>query len=105
VERARGHRQPHRLRPAQHSEFSGKDLSYYDGERDERYLPYVIEPAAGVDRSALAFLVDAYREEEAPTAKGGTEKRTVLKLHHALAPGEGGGAAAVAQRQARADRA
>ena len=70
----------------QHSEFSGKDLSYFDQERDERYLPYVIEPAAGVDRSMLAFLVDAYREEEAPTAKGGVEKRTVLKLHHALAP-------------------
>jgi glycyl-tRNA synthetase len=70
----------------QHSEFSGKDLSYYDQERDERYLPYVIEPAAGVDRSMLAFLVDAYREEEAPTAKGGVDKRVVLKLHHALAP-------------------
>ena len=70
----------------QHSEFSGKDLSYFDQERDERYLPYVIEPAAGVDRSMLAFLVDAYREEEAPTAKGGVEKRTVMKLHHALAP-------------------
>ena len=70
----------------QHSEFSGKDLSYFDAEREERYLPYVIEPAAGVDRSMLAFLVDAYREEEAPTAKGGVEKRTVLKLHHALAP-------------------
>ena len=70
----------------QHSEFSGKDLSYFDAERDERYLPYVIEPAAGVDRSALAFLVDAYRIEEAPKASGGTEKRTLLKLHHALAP-------------------
>ncbi len=70
----------------QHSEFSGKDLSYFDQERDERYLPYVIEPAAGVDRSMLAFLVDAYRQEEAPTAKGGVEKRTVLRLHPALAP-------------------
>jgi glycyl-tRNA synthetase len=70
----------------QHSEFSGKDLSYYDAERDERYLPYVIEPAAGVDRTMLAFLVDAYREEQAPTAKGGTDKRVVLRLHHALAP-------------------
>jgi glycyl-tRNA synthetase len=69
-----------------HSEFSGRDISYYDQERDERYVPYVIEPAAGVDRSALAFLVDAYREEQAPTASGGTEKRTVLRLHHALAP-------------------
>ena len=70
----------------QHSEFSGKDLSYYDQERDQRYLPFVIEPAAGVDRTTLAFLVDAYREEEAPTASGKVEKRVVLKLHHALAP-------------------
>src|SRR5688572_8359981 len=70
----------------QHSEVSGKDLSYYDQERDERYLPYVIEPAAGVDRSMLAFLVDAYREDTAPNAKGGVDKRTVLELHHALAP-------------------
>ena len=69
-----------------HSEFSGKDLSYFDAEREERYLPYVIEPAAGVDRSTLAFLVDAYRVEEAPKASGGTERRTVMKLHHALAP-------------------
>ena len=70
----------------QHSTYSGKDLSYFDQERDERYVPFVIEPAAGVDRSMLAFLVDAYREEEAPTAKGGVDKRTVLRLHHALAP-------------------
>ena len=69
-----------------HAEFSGKDLSYYDQERDERYTPYVIEPAAGVDRSALAFLVDAYREETAMSASGKQERRTVLKLHHALAP-------------------
>jgi glycyl-tRNA synthetase len=70
----------------QHAEHSGKDLSYFDQERDERYLPYVIEPAAGVDRATLAFLVDAYREEEATSAAGKAEKRTVLKLHHQLAP-------------------
>jgi glycyl-tRNA synthetase len=46
----------------------------------------VIEPAVGVDRSLLTFLLDAYRVEEAPTAKGGTEKRTVLGLHRSLAP-------------------
>ncbi|HVM00414.1 MAG TPA: glycine--tRNA ligase [Egibacteraceae bacterium] len=69
-----------------HAEFSGKDLSYYDQDRDERYVPYVIEPAAGVDRSALAFLVDAYREETAVSASGKQERRTVLRLHHALAP-------------------
>ncbi|MEX0658308.1 MAG: glycine--tRNA ligase [Egibacteraceae bacterium] len=69
-----------------HAEFSGKDLSYYDQERDERYVPFVIEPAAGVDRAALAFLVDAYRDETATSASGKQEHRTVLKLHHALAP-------------------
>jgi glycyl-tRNA synthetase len=70
----------------QHSTHSGSKLDYYDQERDERYIPFVIEPAAGVDRTALAFLVDAYREEEAIAASGKAEKRTVLKLHHALAP-------------------
>jgi glycyl-tRNA synthetase len=70
----------------QHEKFSGQDLQYFDQERNERYHPYVIEPAAGVDRALLAFLVDAYRVQEAPTAKGGTEKRTVLALHKDLAP-------------------
>jgi glycyl-tRNA synthetase len=70
----------------QHEKFSGQDLTYFDQEKDERYHPYVIEPAAGVDRALLAFLIDAYREEEAPTAKGGTEKRTYLALHRDLAP-------------------
>ena len=69
-----------------HQEASGVDLTYFDQERDERYLPYVVEPAVGVDRSLLVFLLDAYRVEEAPTAKGGTEKRTVLGLHRSLAP-------------------
>jgi glycyl-tRNA synthetase len=69
-----------------HSTKSGQDLSYYDQEKDERFVPYVIEPAAGVDRAALAFLIDAYRVEEAPNAKGEMEKRTVLKLHKDLAP-------------------
>ena len=69
-----------------HSEFSGRDLSYFDAEREERYLPYVIEPAAGVDRATLAFLCDAYREEEAVSAAGRTERRVVLALSHALAP-------------------
>jgi len=65
----------------QHSKFSGKDLSYFDSQTNERYMPYVIEPSAGADRSVLAFLVDAYREEE---LEGGT--RVVLKLHPSLAP-------------------
>jgi len=69
-----------------HQEFSGQELTYYDQDKDSRYMPYVIEPAAGADRATLAFLIDAYTEEEAPTAAGKTEKRTVLKLHPGLAP-------------------
>jgi len=71
---------------AAHQKASGQDLTYFDSAEDERWLPYVVEPAAGVDRTLLAFLVDAYREEEAPSAKGGTEKRTMLALHKDLAP-------------------
>jgi glycyl-tRNA synthetase len=70
----------------QHEKASGEDMTYFDQEKEERYHPYVIEPAAGVDRALLAFLIDAYREEEARTAKGGTEKRTLLALHTDLAP-------------------
>jgi glycyl-tRNA synthetase len=61
-------------------------MSFLDPESNERYVPYVIEPAAGVDRSMLAFLLDAYAEDEAPDAKGMLEKRTVLRLDHRLAP-------------------
>ena len=69
-----------------HTEHSGQDLSYLDPETNERYVPYVIEPALGVERCALAFLIDAYREEDAPTASGKSEKRTVLRLDPRLAP-------------------
>ncbi len=69
-----------------HQEASGEDLTYFDQEKEERFLPFVVEPAVGLDRMLLAFLVDAYREEEAPTAKGGVDKRTVLALHRDLAP-------------------
>jgi glycyl-tRNA synthetase len=71
---------------AQHSKFSGQDLSYYDQENDRRYLPHVIEPAAGADRATLAFLLAAYEEEDVDNGKGGTEKRTLLRLHPSLAP-------------------
>jgi glycyl-tRNA synthetase len=71
---------------SQHSKFSGQDLSYFDQEHDRRYLPYVIEPAAGADRATLAFLLAAYEEEEVDNGKGGTEKRTMLRLHPRLAP-------------------
>jgi glycyl-tRNA synthetase len=69
-----------------HSEHSGVDLSYFDQASGERYVPYVIEPAAGLTRAVLAFLLDAYSEDEAPDAKGKMEKRTVLRLDKRLAP-------------------
>ena len=65
----------------QHIKFSGKDLSVFDEKEQKRYVPYVIEPSAGVDRSALAFLVDSYRQE---TVRG--QKRVILALHPLLAP-------------------
>ena len=70
----------------QHSQFSGEPLTYFDEEAKEHVVPYVIEPSAGADRAALAFLLDAYREEEAPTGTGGTETRVLLRLHKDLAP-------------------
>src|SRR3954471_7428427 len=69
-----------------HSEHSGQDLSYFDQAAGERYLPYVIEPAAGLSRSLMTFLVDAWTEDEAPNTKGGVDKRTVLRLDPRLAP-------------------
>ncbi|MGH3321274.1 MAG: glycine--tRNA ligase [Streptosporangiaceae bacterium] len=69
-----------------HSKHSGIDLSYFDQEVGERYVPYVVEPAAGVDRSVLVFLLDAYTEDEAPNAKGTMERRTLMRLDPRLAP-------------------
>ncbi|MDV6012102.1 glycine--tRNA ligase [Haloechinothrix sp. LS1_15] len=69
-----------------HSNHSGVDLSYFDQATGERYRPFVIEPAAGVGRPLMAFLIDAYTEEEVPNAKGGVDKRVVLKLDRRLAP-------------------
>ena len=66
----------------QHQNTSGKDMTYFDQEKNERYIPYVIEPSLGVDRSVLAFLCDAYDEEEI----GEGDTRTVLRLHPYLAP-------------------
>ncbi len=68
----------------QHQKFSGKDLTYFDQEKNEHYIPYVIEPSLGADRVALAFLVDAYDEEVIDAEKN--DVRTVLHLHPALAP-------------------
>ena len=82
----------------QHSKGSGKSLTYFDEEKKEHVVPYVIEPAAGVDRMLLAFLVEAYREEE---VRG--EKRVVLRFHPELAPDLGRRVAA--PQEAGGDRA
>ena len=65
----------------QHAEHSGEDLTYFDQESNERFFPHVIEPAAGATRTTFAFLIDAYTEEPVKD-----DTRTVLKLHHSLAP-------------------
>jgi glycyl-tRNA synthetase len=69
-----------------HSKHSGADLTYFDQAKGERWTPYVIEPAAGLTRSLMTFLVESYDEDEAPNAKGGIDKRTVLRLDARLAP-------------------
>ena len=69
-----------------HSQHSGTDLTYRDPVTNEKFVPYVIEPAAGLTRSLMAFLVEAYTEDEAPNTKGGVDVRTVLKLDPRLAP-------------------
>ena len=69
-----------------HAEHSGEDLSYFNQATGEKYVPYVIEPAAGLTRSLMCFLVDAYDVDEAPNTKGGVDKRTVLHLDPRLAP-------------------
>ena len=69
-----------------HSKHSGADLTYFDQAKGERWTPYVIEPAAGLTRSLMTFLVESYDEDEAPNAKGGVDKRTVLRLDPRLAP-------------------
>lgn len=69
-----------------HTEHSGTKMQYFDQASGERYTPYVIEPSFGLTRSMMAFLVDAYVEDEAPNTKGGVDKRTVLRLDPRLAP-------------------
>ena len=69
----------------QHGEASGQDLTYFDEDSKERYYPYVIEPSGGVDRAALAFLLDAY-EEETDASSGKEETRVVLRFHRHIAP-------------------
>jgi glycyl-tRNA synthetase len=69
-----------------HARHAGVDLSYFDQDKGERWVPYVVEPAAGLTRATLAFLLDAYGEDQAPNAKGQLEKRTVMRFDPRLAP-------------------
>src|SRR5213076_969442 len=70
-----------------HAEYSGEKLEYFDQASGERYVPHVIEPAAGADRATLAFMVDAYDEELVEReGTGQGERRTLLRLHPRLAP-------------------
>lgn len=71
---------------SQHTKHSGNKMQYFDQGTGERYTPYVIEPSFGLTRAMMAFLVDAYAEDEAPNTKGGVDVRTVLKLDPRLAP-------------------
>jgi len=70
----------------QHQKFSGKDMIYFDDQTKERYIPFVIEPSGGVDRGVLAFLCEAYTEDEAPDENGKMQTRTVMRFHPRLAP-------------------
>ncbi|MBS0209264.1 MAG: glycine--tRNA ligase [Planctomycetes bacterium] len=65
---------------------SGKDLSYFDDLAKERYVPHVIEPSAGADRATLAFLCEAYYEDQAPDEKGEMQTRVVMRFHPRIAP-------------------
>jgi glycyl-tRNA synthetase len=71
---------------SQHAKHSGKDLVYTDPDSGEKYVPHVIEPSFGVDRTLLAVLLSAYHEDEAPSGEGEAETRVVLRLPKALAP-------------------
>jgi len=71
---------------SRHEQFSGKSMKFFDDQTKEKFTPFIIETSAGASRSFIAFLVDAYKEEEAPTADGKMEVRTVMKFHRRLAP-------------------
>jgi glycyl-tRNA synthetase len=70
----------------QHIKASGKPLDYFDDETKERFVPHVVEPSAGVDRTVLALICDAYDEDSAPDEKGKMETRTVMRFHPRMAP-------------------
>lgn len=71
---------------SQHQQFSGEDMRYTDPQTQEKFIPHVIEPSLGVDRTLLALLLSAYHEEEAPTTTGETETRVVMRFSPAIAP-------------------
>ena len=70
----------------QHQKGSGKPLEYFDDETKQRFIPHVVEPSAGVDRTILALICDAYAEDHAPNDKGEMESRIVLRFHPRMAP-------------------
>jgi glycyl-tRNA synthetase len=71
---------------SQHQKASGKSLDYFDEETKERFIPHVVEPSAGVDRTVLAMICEAYAEDQAPNDKGEMEGRTFLRFHPRMAP-------------------
>jgi glycyl-tRNA synthetase len=71
---------------SQHQKASGKSLEYFDEETKQRFIPHVVEPSAGVDRTVLALICEAYSEDEAPDEKGKMETRIVLRFHPRIAP-------------------
>jgi glycyl-tRNA synthetase len=71
---------------SQHQKAGGKSLDYFDDETKERFIPHVVEPSAGVDRTVLALICEAYVEDQAPNDKGEMETRTVLRFHPRMAP-------------------
>jgi glycyl-tRNA synthetase len=71
---------------SQHQKASGKSLEYFDDETKEKFIPHVVEPSAGVDRTILALICEAYSEDQAPDEKGKMESRTVLRFHPRMAP-------------------
>jgi glycyl-tRNA synthetase len=71
---------------SQHQKASGKSLEYFDEEAKQRFVPHVVEPSAGVDRTVLALICEAYSEDQAPDEKGKMETRIVLRFHPRIAP-------------------
>jgi glycyl-tRNA synthetase (class II) len=67
---------------SQHQKASGKSLEYFDEETKQKFIPHVVEPSAGVDRTVLALICEAYSEDQAPDEKGNMETRIVLRFHH-----------------------